>query len=189
MNKKTSLLLCALFLGATASPSAIAGTMILDIFVDDTTGPIDQEIAKFQMATINNTADKGGNDATSTTVSIGGSVSAAQIAEVCVNYGGVEQSCQTNPGSLANIVLDLPGNNAQKGGSPFTYHVTIDTTANPSAIGETISLIVHSIANTDLIDNIPLTTNPSTEEQTIIASSGVAPTVMPASVVSVCPVV
>jgi hypothetical protein len=177
MNKKTSLLLCALFLGATASPSAIAGTMILDIFVDDTTGPIDQEIAKFQMATINNTADKGGNDATSTTVSIGGSVSAAQIAEVCVNYGGVEQSCQTNPGSLANIVLDLPGNNAQKGGSPFTYHVTIDTTANPSAIGETISLIVHSIANTDLIDNIPLTTNPSTEEQTIISSSGVAPTV------------
>jgi hypothetical protein len=151
--------------------------MILDSFVDDTTGPIDQEIAKYQMATIINSVDKGGNDATSTTVSISGSVTAAQIVEVCVNYGGAEQSCQTNPGSLTNIVLDLPGNNAQKGGSPFTYHVTIDTTANPSAIGETISLTVHSIANTNLIDNIPLSSNPTTAPQTIFSSAGVAPTV------------
>jgi hypothetical protein len=168
MNKKTSLLLCALLLGATASPSAIAGTMVLDSFAEET-GPIDEAVDKVLMATVNTSGQQGGNDASDTTVSIGGSVLAADIGEVCVNYGGVEISCQVNPGSTTNIVLTLPGN--QKGGSPFTYHVTLNT----SAAGKDITLTVEAIGNTNLTDNIglPRTTTP----RTVFSSAGVAPTV------------
>jgi hypothetical protein len=60
MNKKTSLLLCALLLGATASPSAIAGTMVLDSFAEET-GPIDEAVDKVLMATVNTSGQQGGN--------------------------------------------------------------------------------------------------------------------------------
>ena len=169
MNKKTSLLLCALLLGVAASPRADAGVMVLDSFADNTTGPIDEAVDKVLMATVNTSGTQGGNDASDTTVSIGGSVLAADIGEVCVNYGGVEISCQVNPGSKTNIVLTLPGN--QKGGSPFTYHVTLNT----SAAGKDILLTVNAIGNTNLTDNIPLPQ--STTLRSVFSSAGVAPTV------------
>jgi hypothetical protein len=164
------LFLCVALFGFTVSGSAYAGTMILDTFADQTTDPINLPATKLLMATVNTTGDKGGNDASATAVTIGGTVVAADIAEVCVNYAAVEITCQANPNPLSNISLSLPGN--QKGGAAFDYTVTL----NPSAGGKTISLMVVSITNTNLTDNIPLN-DPAATTATVAISGGVtAPT-------------
>jgi hypothetical protein len=124
--------------------------MVLDSFVDQTTPTIDLPATKLLMATVNTSGNQGGNDATATNVTVGGTVEAADIAEVCVDYSSVEIACQTNPNPLTSILISLPGN--QKGGAAFDYRVTL----NASAAGKTINMTVESITNTDLTDNIPL---------------------------------
>ena len=150
MNKRKLLLVLGFVAAWGASLSANAGTMVLDGFVDQSPATINLPATQLLMATVNTTGSQGGNDASATTVSIGGSVVAADIAEVCVDYGGVQVACQASPGSLTNISISLGGN--QKGGSPFDYRVSL----NSSAGGKTILLTVESITNAILTDNIPL---------------------------------
>ena len=157
MNRKSLNTLFGLMFALISLPgAAFAGTMVLDSFTDQTTEPINLPATNLLLATIGTSADRGGNDATATTVSIGGTVVAADIAEVCVYYGGVLESCQTNPGDLASIVLNLPGNT--KGGSPYDYDVTL----NASAGGKTILFTVQSITNTTITDIIPLPASTAT---------------------------
>ncbi len=172
MIRRKFLLVLGLILIVVASPSANAGTMILDSFADQTTAPIVYVLdAKLLMATVNTSTISGGNDASATTVTIGDvttTIVPADIAAVCVDYGGTEVACQANPSSLTNILIVLGGN--QKGGAAFDYRVTL----NSSAVGKTIFLTVESITNTILTDNIPLPQSTATRN---IASSTVAPTV------------
>ena len=192
MFSKRLILALTLGLACAVSGPANAGTMILDSFVDQTTPTIDVGATKLIVATVNTTGDKGGNDATATTISIGGSVAPADIAEVCVNYGGIEVTCQANPASLTNISLSLPGNEKggaphgpegiyneavcqllpgnEKGGSPFDYTISL----NPSAGGKTIQFTVVSITNTTLTDSIPL---PASTATRTITGGVTAPTV------------
>ncbi len=141
--------------------------MILDSFVDQTTDPINLPATKLLMATVNTSGDKGGNDASATTVTIVGTVVPADVAEVCVDYNSVEVTCQANPNPLSNISLALPGN--QKGGALFDYRVTL----NPSAGGKTIQVTVVSITNTTITDNIPL---PESTAPVSIAGAVTVPT-------------
>jgi len=71
---------CLLVAWVFISGSAYAGTMILETFVDQTTDPINLPAAKLLVATINTSGIQGGNDATATTVSVGGTVVPADIA-------------------------------------------------------------------------------------------------------------
>jgi hypothetical protein len=119
---------------------AFAGTMLLDSFVDQTPATINLPATNLLMATLNTSADKGGDDATATAVNIGGTVAASDVSEVCVDYATVQVSCTTIAGSLTNISITLGGN--QKGGDPFDYRVTL----NPSAGGKTIQLTVVSMS-------------------------------------------
>ena len=96
------------------SGQALAGTMILDTFTDQAPNPVNLPATKVLMASVNTTADKGGNDATATAVTITGSVVAADVAEVCVDYDAVEIACVTSPGSLSNISISLPGNQKRR---------------------------------------------------------------------------
>ncbi|MBE9549510.1 MAG: hypothetical protein IMF09_08915, partial [Proteobacteria bacterium] len=139
MNKKSLITLFGLMFSLIFLPgAAFAGDLVLDSFNDLTTDPINLPATDLQLATIGTSANQGGDDPTDTTVAIGGTVAAADIAQVCVYYGGLLESCQNNPGNLASIVVNLPGNT--KGGSPFEYHVTL----NASAAGKTIQLGVLS---------------------------------------------
>lgn len=165
--KRKFLLVLGFMLTWGVSLSANAAALILDSFVDQSPATINLPATKLLMATVNTTADKGGVDAADTTVSIGGSVVAADIAEVCVDYAAAEIACQINPNPLTNILITLAGN--QKGGSPFDYRVTL----NPSAAGKTIQLTVESIVAATLTDNITLPQ--STALRTI--AGGAPPTV------------
>jgi hypothetical protein len=82
MFRRRFFLVLGLILAMAASPSANAGTMILDSFVDQSPDPINLPATKLLMATVNTTGDKGGNDASATTVTIGGSVAAADVVEI-----------------------------------------------------------------------------------------------------------
>lgn len=168
MFKRRFLLVLGLVLASVVSLSANAAALQLDSFVDQTPATINLPATQLLMATVNTTADKGGVDVSDTTVTIGGTVAAADIAEVCVDYAAVLVICQANPASLTNILITLAGN--QKGGSPFDYRVTL----NPSAGGKTIQLTVLSIAAATIIDNIPL---PQSTALRNIAGSGSPPTV------------
>jgi hypothetical protein len=150
MFKKRLILALGLAAAWCFAPAAHAGTMVLDSFVDQSPATIDLPATKLLMATINTSATQGGNDATATAVSISGTILAADVAEVCVDYGAAQVACQTNPADLGNISIGLGGN--QKGGSPFDYRITL----NGSAAGKTIQFTVQSISNVDMVDNIPL---------------------------------
>jgi hypothetical protein len=63
MFRKQSIFVLGLVLVWGVSPSAYAGTMILDSFVDQTTDPIDQTIGSQLIATVNTSGTQGGNDA------------------------------------------------------------------------------------------------------------------------------
>jgi hypothetical protein len=168
MFKKRLIMALGLAVAWGFAPAAHAGTMVLDSFVDQSPATIDLPATQLLMATVNTSATQGGNDATATAVSIGGTIVAADVAEVCVDYASLQVTCQANPSNLANISLSMGGN--QKGGSPFDYRVTL----NPSAAGKTIQLTVASITNADMVDNIPL---PASTATRTVAGGAVAPTV------------
>ena len=79
MISKRLILALTLGLACAVSAPANAGTMTLDSFVDQTTPTIDVGATKLIVATVNTGASQGGNDASSTTVSIGGSVAPGDI--------------------------------------------------------------------------------------------------------------
>jgi hypothetical protein len=157
-----------------ASPAANAAvTLRLDTFSDQTPATIDLPASKLLMASVATSTQGGGaaNDALTTTVTIGGSVVAADIAAVCVDYNAAEVACVANPNPLTDIVITLTG--TQPGGAPFDYRVTL----NPSAAGKTIflSMGVGGItASGNLVDNIPLPQSTATRD---ISGGTTAPTV------------
>ena len=150
MFRKRLIVVLGLALAWGFSPAANAGTMNLNSFVDQSPATVDAPTTRLLMATVNTSASQGGNDADSTTVSIGGTVALADVAEVCAFYNSVLVTCVADPSPLTDISIALGGN--QKGGASFDYYVTL----NASAAGETISLTVESVTNTNLTDNIPL---------------------------------
>jgi hypothetical protein len=171
MYKSKFLLISSLILAMIVSPAAYAAvSIVLDTFTDQTPAPINLPADKLLMATVATATQGGGqaNDATATTVTIGGTVAAADIAQVCVDYGGTEVACATSPGSLTDISISLPG--TQGGGAAFDYRVTL----NPSASGKTIFLSVVSItAAGNVVDNIPL---PASTAERSISGGATAPT-------------
>jgi len=123
---------------------ALAGTHQLLTFTDNSADTeLCTEPTTVLMATITTAADKGGNKATDTTVSVGGTVVAADVAAVRVYYGGALQGQGTNPASLSNLTIPLV--DEPKGGLPFTYELDL----YQSAAAKTFNLTVHSIAGTD----------------------------------------
>jgi len=95
------------------------------------------------MVTITTNSRQGGNDASATLVSVGGTVAPADVAEIRVYYDVTLVGSVTNPGSLSNVSISLPGN--QKGGKNWTYRVILNATAG----GKNFDLTVHSITGTD----------------------------------------
>ena len=162
----------SLILALIVSPVAYAAvTIVLNTFTDQTPATIDLPATKLLMASVATSTQGGGqaNDATATTVTIGGTVAAADIAQVCVDYGGTEVACVASPGSLTNISISLPG--TQGGGAAFDYRVTL----NPSSAGKTIFLSVVSVTATGSVtDNIPL---PASTATRTISGGVTAPTV------------
>ena len=87
MNRKSIYtLVCVFFTLITLPGIAFAGTMLLDSFDDLTTDPINLPAANLLVAQLNTTGDKGGSQSTQTTAAIGGTVVAADVAQVCVYY-------------------------------------------------------------------------------------------------------
>ena len=168
MFRKRLIVVLGLALAWGFSPAANAGTMNLNSFVDQSPATVDAPTTRLLMATVNTSASQGGNDADSTTVSIGGTVALADVAEVCAFYNSVLVTCVADPSPLTDISIALGGN--QKGGASFDYYVTL----NASAAGETISLTVESVTNTNLTDNIPLPQSTATRP---IAGGSTVPTV------------
>jgi hypothetical protein len=170
MFRSKAPLIAVLLLAMVASPAANAAKLKLNTFTDQSLATIDLPATKLLMATVATDAQGGGAaaDALTTTVTIGGSVVAADIAAVCVDYNAVEVACVTNPNPLTNIVVTLTG--AQPGGAPFDYRVTL----NQSAGGKTIFLRVDGFTATDLNDVIPLPQSTATRD---ISGGATAPTV------------
>ena len=131
MVKRKILLVLGLMLALGVSPSANAATtLILNTFADQTAGDINNNpvAANYLMASVGTSSQGGGaaSDALTTTVSFLGSVAAADIAEVCVDYGGATPDCQA-VGSLTGIVINLTG--TETGDLPFNYRVTLNSSA------------------------------------------------------------
>ena len=95
------------------------------------------------MVTVTTNAFQGGNDATTTRVTVGGTVAAADIDAISAYYAGLFVSSVTNPGSLTDVDISLLGN--QKGNSDWVYTVTL----NSGASGKTFNMTVTSITGTD----------------------------------------
>ena len=87
MFRKRVLPITALLLAMVASPAANAAKLALDSFTDQTPATIDLPATKLLMASVGTSVQGGGpaDDALTTTVTIGGSVVAADIVEVCVD--------------------------------------------------------------------------------------------------------
>ncbi|HPR63302.1 MAG TPA: CxxxxCH/CxxCH domain-containing protein [Thermoanaerobaculia bacterium] len=99
--------------------------------------------AQVTMVTITTLPFQGGNNVTSTTVTVGGTVVAADVAEIQLLYGGTLEGSVTNPPSLTNIVI--PSANNTKGGSNWTYILFL----NASAAGKTFNLTVTTLTGSD----------------------------------------
>ena len=127
MNRKFLFKLLGSIIALVIIPGqAFAGTMELDSFTDQTTDPINLPATKVLMASLGTSSDKGGDDATATAVTIGGSVSSADVVEVCADYDAVQVSCTTISGSLTNVSIDLT-QITTKGGKVFDYSVTLNS--------------------------------------------------------------
>jgi hypothetical protein len=128
---------------------AMAGTHSLGTPVDSSSD-VSVPVTDHLMVTIPSSAGQGGNDATSATVSISGTVVLADVAEIAVFYQGVEAGRLAITG-LSNQVIDLPGNT--KGNQDWTFFISLNT----SAAGKTFGLTVVSIAGTNNA-NLPYST-------------------------------
>ena len=114
--------LAAMLLVLIMAAPAMAGTQTLSNAIDsssDTSVPVTDHL----MVTIPSSAGQGGNDATSATVSITGTVALADVAQVAVFYQGLEAGRLTITG-LSNQVIDLPGNT--KGGQDWTFFISLN---------------------------------------------------------------
>jgi hypothetical protein len=105
--------------------------------------------------TIPSIGDRGGNDATSATVSLSGTgLNVSDVASVAVFYNAIEAG-RVTPGALTNIPISLPGN--EKGGFDWTFYVNFNAGANVTNFVYT----VESIAGTDGA-NLPFGTSGAT---------------------------
>ena len=141
-RRSVALLFAAMLAALVAAAPAAAGTHQLLTVADDsadTTVPVTDRL----MVTITTNGDKGGNDATATVVSVGGTVQPADVADVAVFYGGTLVTRVAGPDPLTNINIPLEGN--EKGDLDWTFFVSL----NASAAGKTFNLTVHSITGTD----------------------------------------
>jgi hypothetical protein len=156
-----SMVLLVLF----APNAAMAGTQLLGTPVEtntDITATGDE-----LRVTIPSTGDKGGNDATTATVSLSGTgLNVSDVASVAVFYDGLEAG-RVTPGALINIPISLPGN--EKGGFDWTFYVNFNTGANVTNFVFT----VEGIAGTDGA-NLPFWTSGAT----VNISAGNSPPVL-----------
>jgi hypothetical protein len=139
---------------AVASP-ATAGTQDLLTATDDS-ADTSVPVADLPMVTITTGATQGGNNATSTLVSVGG-LALTDVAAISVYYQATLVTSFVPTTTLTDVSISLPGN--QKGGQDWTYFISL----NASAAGKTFDFTVTSIVGSD--DNatvVPFTTAPRT---------------------------
>jgi hypothetical protein len=95
--------------------------------------------------TIPTTKGGGGSEATEASVSLSGTgLAASEVASVAAFYAGLEAGRTSSPGSLTNIVINLPGT-PEKGGDPWTFFVNFNAGASVTNFVYT----VNSITGTD----------------------------------------
>jgi uncharacterized Zn finger protein len=131
----------------TATRNATAPTQTLESFTDNSADN-SVPVTDLQMATVASTATGGGVALTSTRVSVGGTVVAADVADIKVFWGGSQAGIASSPGSLTDIDITLTG--AGLGTDNLVYKISL----NSSAEGETFNLTVTSVTGATS-DNIP----------------------------------
>ncbi len=159
--------LIAMALILCSAGAAFAGTQLLGTPVETNTN-ITASGDELRV-TIPSTADKGGNDATTVTVSLSGTgLNASDVASVAVLYGATEAGRVNSP-VLSNQVISLGG--TQKGGLDWTFYVDFNSGTNVTNFVYTVET---GMGGVDEQGNLPF----STSGATVNVSAGNSPPVL-----------